>query len=362
MRIAGWQEQPSSSRCWPLITFGSCLLTATLITAAGFVVVTRCLVGRIPAGRQLLPVDHVPNGPESHIAATLSCLMEYATERSEPNDVVFVGDSSCSCGVVPMLFEERTGLRAYNLGAVGHIGIDGSNFILSSYLQHHNPPPRVVVWCWHPWELGTEHDPLEPWVRARFFELYRVSGKRTWDTHLQSISHSAALGTRDLLESTLGRFLDCCTPMPEPCIYTVQSLTTQRGFWELGGLPPPKVTRRRLSPLDGESEKNLIALAQLTARYGITLIIRLTPVMAGTMEGDPVDVRDCLRRLETAFPSQVRVCRPEVVEYAPEYFYERQHCNRAGAEKFTTLLAEEVPRAMAAGAVSATGRTKLRPP
>jgi hypothetical protein len=62
----------------------------------------------------------------------------------ESQDVILLGDSSCLIGLRPNLIMERTGLKAWNLGTVGVMGVVGHQRILETYVSLYGAPKLVV--------------------------------------------------------------------------------------------------------------------------------------------------------------------------------------------------------------------------
>jgi hypothetical protein len=68
------------------------------------------------------------------------------------------------------LFEENTGLRAYNFGTVIDIGPDGHLEIFRAYLKSH-PRPKLLVYLAFPRDIGdASANDLE--LRRRFIQVY----------------------------------------------------------------------------------------------------------------------------------------------------------------------------------------------
>ena len=79
--------------------------------------------------------------PNEYEAWTSFC-MDYAIKSDEPNDVIFVGDSTLRYDLQTIQFKRETGLKAYNLGNVGLIAVSGFTQVIASYLSSRHPKPR----------------------------------------------------------------------------------------------------------------------------------------------------------------------------------------------------------------------------
>ncbi len=86
------------------------------------------------------------------------------------------------------------------------------------------------------------------------------------------------------------------------------------------------------------------------------LIVRLAPVTTATVSDDLAELRAWLRDAQRGEDApHFVVGRPEMVQYASEYFVRQMHCNREEAKKFTAQLTADVRTIMA-------GRSVLPPP
>ena len=118
--------------------------------------------------RHFLKSYHTPDWSEAHIKNQ----MDYVLTSHEANDVIFVGDSTTSVGIQTELFEQRTGLRAYNLGLPGYVGIDSSLRLIEIYLEHH-AAPKLIVYAAHPKDYVLD-EPNWGDIRPRFAWSYGV--------------------------------------------------------------------------------------------------------------------------------------------------------------------------------------------
>ena len=95
-------------------------------------------------------------------------MLEYAydvhTPLGQSADVVLFGDSSAFIGIDPKILNQRLGIRSLVLpDSIGSIPVTG-DAPLRSYLAH-NPPPRLLVLYFSPWNLDFAHIP-----KFRLFE------------------------------------------------------------------------------------------------------------------------------------------------------------------------------------------------
>src|SRR5271155_3429903 len=83
--------------------------------------------------------------------ACLSYVGEYSVRSSEPNDVLFIGDSACRFDIDSNAFSRETGLQCYNLGTYAQPAVLPT--IARGYLSNH-PRPRVVYLLLSSFSLG----------------------------------------------------------------------------------------------------------------------------------------------------------------------------------------------------------------
>ncbi len=100
---------------------------------------------RMAAWHRFLPSDR----PATDMEICACEAMDYAALSSERNDIIAVGDSCCATGFDPIVFEEHTRLRAYNLATTGFVGLAGVQTVLTVYLKHH-PRPKAILLIAHP--------------------------------------------------------------------------------------------------------------------------------------------------------------------------------------------------------------------
>jgi len=293
--------------------------------------------------------------PPSDYEAQIEYVMRYAFQSSEKNDVIFLGDSTCLVGLEPNKFEQLTGLKAYNLSSVGVIGMAGFNIVFRDYLQHH-PKPRVLVFCVHPALLPVSATQLQPrMIMTQFFWAYGGDTQLPVPPDVKSGNYFIEEGAKIIVGWVMGgidHYVD--VPIPRRKGLTFNSLgrqiSDQRGFWAHPGVMPA-YRRRPVDPqkplfLSLDYQRGLDDLARLTSANGITLLIRLSPMMAGASTENFSRLDSELKDFESAHQDVV-VSRPEVLERPPSDFAELSHLNRSGADDFTAFVAGEVTKLMA---------------
>src|SRR5271155_3982934 len=99
-----------------------------------------CIGRATPTVLRFLEPSRAPAGDEAFVAYPV----ESALHSTEPNDVIFLGDSVCLHGLDPAAFEKLTGLKAFNLGSFGYIGPVGYQIVARGYFLNHGHKPRAV--------------------------------------------------------------------------------------------------------------------------------------------------------------------------------------------------------------------------
>jgi hypothetical protein len=96
-------------------------------------------------------------------------------------------------------------------------------------------------------------------------------------------------------------------------------------------------------------------MARICEKNGIALLIRLTPVFAGEAPQDFAALRAWAAGLKAECRGVI-FGRPDVLLFDRAFLWDKRHCNGKGAEKLTTILAQEVVKAVD---VARSGKTRL---
>lgn len=306
-------------------------LTAVLFVTPAFV-----LGWKWESERHFLKNYHTPDWAEAHIKNQ----MDYVLTNHDANDVLFIGDSTTTVGIEPVLYERITGLRGYNASLPGFVGIDSSLRLVESYLENH-PAPQLLVYSAHPKDYGLEPENWEG-IRDRFAWSYGVwSGGPPFEPDFSPIYY-----VREGIRIAAGEFRGGQSHYFGKHVRQWKDLVlSQRGFFESPGMlreeekfQPPPIHRFTVSPWYA---RHLHALAQLTLKRGILLMIQPTPVMARERQEDARELMEWLRAFKGEY-AHVRLGESELLFYdAPEFSGDPLHMNIAGAKRFTTKLSEQ---------------------
>jgi hypothetical protein len=315
---------------------------------------------------RLLEPYRPPNADE----AVVLIPVDYALNSNEANDVLFIGDSTCRCGVDSKRFTKLTGLTAYNLGTAGSTGIWGNYITLNLYLAHH-PVPRAVVLCISPISLlvtksqsggggngeggGGGGQTSAGSLYERFARAYGPPGSRKsvladGSASLKYFINRGMSVTRVMPGAFAhGHFPDRLDdPLYGFSSETYRSLRAKtsesRGFFPLpkrqdnGVIVEELAEPHTIVPSMNEIVCDFAALAQSRS---FRLIIRLAPM---SREVGPWD-HECLpvwvKKVEEQFP-QVAFGRPLLLWYEPDACWDSIHVNSRGVERFTDSLSHDV--------------------
>lgn len=330
---------PSLNRvlsCDPVARVAFKLFFVAGLTAAFLAIPAFVLGWRWESERHFLKNYHTPDWAEAHIKNQ----MDYVLSDHDANDVVFIGDSTTTVGIQPVLYEQITGLRGYNVSLPGFVGIDSSLRLVESYLENH-PAPQLLVYSAHPKDYGLEAQNWEG-IRDRFAWSYGVwSGGPPFEPNFSLIYY-----VREGIRIAAGEFRGGQRHYFGKHVRQWKDLVlSQRGFFESPGIlreeekfKPPLIGRFAVSPWYA---RHLHALAELTLKRGILLMIQPTPVMARERQEDVSQLIRWLRAFKGKY-AHVRLGEPELLFYdASEFSGDPLHMNIAGAMRFTAKLSEQ---------------------
>jgi hypothetical protein len=283
--------------------------------------------------------------------------MDYALSSTEPNDVIFIGDSACRTGLDPVRFEKLTGIHSYNLGIVGDLGPGVMLSVANAYLSAH-PSPRLVVLCLSP--VGLERDVPRHWLKLKDhvvncygFDVHSVESLQG------SVGYAVRQGTVLAWDSAASSFTDSPRDVRDRSLIGMEQVTyrqfehqsrEKRGHFDLPGRGPAKdLDRPGGTVVVHESwDAGVRRLARNCARSGVPLLIRFCPVSAEATKTlnfeRPVS---WLNDLQASFPHLLLATDQNVLRYGPELCWDYSHVNPHGARQFTDQVAADVRLALA---------------
>ena len=289
--------------------------------------------------------------------------MDYALRSREYNDVIFLGSSAALAGVMPVLFEERTGLRAYNLATVASVGPDGELDIFRAYLENH-PKPKMVVYAAFPPDIKQAR-PAVPEFRERFIRSYGRALKVQEPPPPRNPIFYLEEGVRVIFGLARGG---------EEHFYNQRSgerlshrgnglaMARDRGFLEYPQLEDQEfgyIDRHTSFTVSQWHDRSFREIAEFTRDSGIEFVFWVMPVPAAGQPVNDAPLVEWGQQLQLDY-SHVAVHGLPVAGYEHTMFAQSTHLNRAGAEAVTRAMAEDV-LVLLGGTESGSNRTTQVP-
>jgi hypothetical protein len=287
--------------------------------------------------------------------------VEYALHSSEQNDVVFVGDSTCRCGVDPAAFKRVSGMTSCNLGSIGPVGPMGFWITAKAYLVHH-PAPRLMVLNVAPvaFENGAAEIDRHMASRlpSRFEAAYgpEVPGIIPLQKSVQYFIERGAMGFYGRLRRTETgggdvRDLPLLEYPNETFRSTMRAKLNRRGYDPMLDLHGKIVTVRGSGEpvkIHAEWDHNVRQLAETCQALGVPFLLRFAP-MAADVQGqkDLSPLESWLQDLQRCYP-KMSVGNPHFLWYDRNLCWDDIHVNSPGAAVYASVLAKDVAHALAA--------------
>ena len=128
-------------------------------------------------------------GPPMLTDSLHTWLVRLALDGDRP-DVVFIGDSSCSMGIIPAEVEAVAGRPAMNLGTYGPHTIDGHADMLQLAVDRHGPPRAVVYHTTSLTYWGVQQPDVYYREFRRWLDQYYRPAPFAWDDPLAAVPSS----------------------------------------------------------------------------------------------------------------------------------------------------------------------------
>jgi hypothetical protein len=355
---SGRHAEMKSGKRWHRIGPMLLLLAFVAGTLCTFSTIGYCVGRNTDTDLRFLEPRRAPTVDEAVIAYPI----EYSLRSDEKNDVIFLGDSTCRCGIDPASFERLTGLRAYNLGSQGRAGAMAFVLTARAYLSNH-PAPRIIVFDVSPvvWDLTDDwHDGR---MQVRFLSNYGPEVPGVIPRH-ESLLYFVKRGSLAVVAapSTLiaGRTADVRgLPLVGFETETYRSLEQRtresRGFGRFPGLHTAKIRNandvgieRRGKPvtIPDDWTRGVRLLAETCQSQRIPLLIRLSPMPKQCEKmRDFSPVEKWAEDLQSSCP-QLIVGRPILLWYDFDLCWDPFHLNTLGVAKYTPVIATEVRAAL----------------
>jgi hypothetical protein len=343
--------------------------TALVMTLAGGTLAALSGAGyyvgqNIDSDLRFLEPRRVPTFDE----AAISSPIEYALRTNEKNDVIFVGDSTCRCGIDPIAFERLSGLRAYNLGTQGRVGPLGLLITSTAYLARH-PPPRILVLCVAP--NAFENGPaataaaMGSTLEARFEANYgpEVPGLVPRD---ESARYFIKRGSLAAFSASSRLFAGCERDIRDIPLFGTGSETyrmfqrrmhVSRGYDPIVGLHGKRTELEwpgEPVKIQAEWDRKVRLLAESCESLGIPLLIRFSPMPSDlALVKDFSPIEEWSKDLHKSY-RQALVGQPNLLWYDWQLCYDNLHLNTQGVAVYMAQLAKDVRDALRIAAATET--------
>lgn len=259
-----------------------------------------------------------------------------ASRRTDPVEVILIGDSSCLMDVDALRLARVSGMSCLNLATISYLDLDHHRRLAESYLRSNPGHPRIVILLMHPESLrraGADD------VVARFFDSYLAGEPVPW-------RHTFL----DRLEGWLGldlwrdRFLARAVPNPLPGAFgTRYGFTSQLEDYltqHRGSLVDPTRSEPSGNPeyslhpaLEAKSMRLRRALPDR-----VKLVVGITPVPEGFPHADYEAVRRTMLAQWSAWSGADAVPRDLPPTLPAAWFATTTHLNETGTRQFTDRL------------------------
>lgn len=270
--------------------------------------------------------------PRTAVGKTEFALNEVSTP------VVIVGSSRASHHYVTQMVEDSLGLEAYNVGRDGcYLGYNIC--VINSILDRYSP--EIIIWENSSSSLyAGSDDPLE--------SLYPYYGNNPWVTEVVNSGENGSV--RLCLRSSLYRYNSMIIRVTMRWFGKSDGIDIDKGYDPL--VPKKWIVREDAGQeskcndlLDSHKVAMLEDIFQKAQTRGVKLIMAESPIYSDSYAGEP-----SLSLAETeveklAVEYGVRyIDNRGMREFVghPEYFNDRTHLNRTGAELYTRLFLEQL--------------------
>jgi hypothetical protein len=281
--------------------------------------------------------------------------VEYALHSDEKNDVVFLGDSTCRCGVDPFAFQRLSRMSAFNLGLIGPVGPMGFFITAKAYLLKH-PAPRILVLCVAP--IAFEGSAAEIDIRmasrlpSRFESAYapEVPGAIPFEKRLRYFIERGSLDFYSWVSMRARGEVDVRDlPILERPKETFRSgmraKRATRGYDPLPGLHGKIVTLGELGEpvkIHQEWNRNVRQLAEQCEAMGIPFLLRFSPMPSDLEHKKDFSPLERWSQNLLLHYRTMRIPRPHLLWYDRSVCWDDVHLNGQGVAIYTAQLVKDV--------------------
>jgi hypothetical protein len=292
-----------------------------------------------------------PYRPPTIDEALICCSIDYAQRSDDANEVMFLGASSCRCGIDPKRVRD---VHSYNLGSVnfGHDGI----LVLARACLRRPKGLKAIVLCLTPTMVDSQPNEYCRPIHDHFLLSYDEARGAT--ALAEKAAYYVKRGTAALLPRA-GDPRDLPLQGSSGTYRTFKkALADYRGYSPLPGVRGTEsLSPDGGPPLEVHDDWDLFVrqLAADCQAAGVQLIIRMTPISTALSRNRDLSVLEgWTRKLESSAP--VVVARPNLLVYDESLMWDAIHLNEAGVERFMRTVDADVHNALSPPAKTATAR------
>jgi hypothetical protein len=266
---------------------------------------------------------------------------DFLLTSAEPQDVVFVGDSSCLMGVMPAIIEKNTHLKVRNLGTLAWLSAEGHADVLRLFVQHHGPP-KLFVYYACPYTFAVSRKEIDKIGYLSRFRAYvsrndwamRLDQPRSWfpSYHLASrlLGMMQAGDPHHYLEIARGPFLSD--------LETAKFMRQSKGYLiePRGPCSRPEHNQPFHSSLSDDCASGLLQMFYLAEKHHFNMMVLMSPLPDYTKTPETGrsigELEKGLRRLAHSHP-RVTIASPLLRYYPVAQFGTPWHLTPEGAAR-----------------------------
>jgi hypothetical protein len=347
-------REANSGRPRPRLLSTLMILAIVTATLGVLCVVSYCVGRGTESDLRFLEPRRAPTEDEACIAYPI----EYSLRSKEKNEVIFLGDSTCRCGIDPTEFERLSGLHAYNLGSQGKAGALAFVLTAKAYISKH-PRPQMVILAISPVVCEMDGDWRDAKMRDRLLANYgpEVTGLIPLSESLSYFIKRGSLAAWAAPSSLIaGRHDDVrdlqLIGLNADTYRSLERRTREsRGYGRLPGLHHAAVPVLARMPkrviVRDDWNRGVLLLAETCQSLGVPLMFRFSPMPQECSKmRDFSSVEQWPRDLQSSCPELI-VGRPTLLWYDWNLCWDAYHLNARGVTKYTAALATDVRAALA---------------
>jgi hypothetical protein len=274
--------------------------------------------------------------------AMVLCPMEYAVGCDKSNDVIFLGGSSCRCGIDP----GQLPLSGYNLGSHADLQPRAILMTLRGYLAHH-PAPKVVALCMSPISFDFRDD--DEWavgMTERFVAAYGMPlGERV--SRLDTVERLVRRGFGELV--TRGkpdlRSIHLRGQESETLLSYRAKVASGHGFFPIGNGHNPDCTLPSIGldfVISPQWSRLIADIDHECAARSCRALVFFTPIAHELASRRDMSAADRWLQEITADNPRVVVRGNAIWSMGDDLMFDAVHLNARGVARFMPIVAKDV--------------------